>query len=209
MGRSSLMYLQSPQRKTQRRNSGKRRIWKEERRDEGAAYWGEGVHSEWLMRLGFWVNLPSNKNGLIHPFLSPGPQSHAHPAERLSGTFSSMAAFKEAKSSHGISALLASLRLQPLYFLLFLSPLSTFVSYLSLWWWVYSLIFKDTRYTVPFPQLTTHSHQRPLPCRLSLIHGASWLPFSPPFPTQLSRVFFLPLTKHRVTPVGGECSYRQ
>lgn len=93
MGRWSLMYLQLCSEATAENNRGGKdneRIWKEKRRDEGAAYWGEGVHCEWLMRWGFGVNLPSNKNGLIHPFFSPGHKSHAHRAEWLSGTFSSM-----------------------------------------------------------------------------------------------------------------------
>lgn len=55
--------------------------------------------------------------------------------------------------------------------------------------------------------LTTHFHQCNFPSKLTFIHAASWLPFSSPcyyFPHQ-RLVFF---AKHRVTPVGGEHTYR-
>lgn len=55
----------------EKNGKGKERIWKEKREDKRAAYWGMGVHCEWLMRRqDCWVPLPSNKNGLIHPSLS-------------------------------------------------------------------------------------------------------------------------------------------
>lgn len=106
------------------REREKGRIWKEKRRDEGAAYRGEGVRCEWLMRQGFWVHLPSNKNGLIHPFLSRRP-AEPHSSVRAGfWNFLFNGRFWRRKSSYGISAKLASFHLQPLWCRLFWSLLS-------------------------------------------------------------------------------------
>lgn len=184
MGRSSLMCLWlcskalRTERKTQEKvRKEKERIWKEKRRDEGAAYWGDGVHCEWLMRQGFWVHLLSNKNGLIHPFLS---RRTAEPRSSdrsgfwkflFNGRFSQTQ--KQLLNTCQTGIFPSAALFWSLLSYLCLVPVSLMLG-------LFTYLQMHTLYCV----ISHGDHplsQCHFPCRLFLIHAASWLPFSSPF----------------------------
>lgn len=180
----------------------KERICRKKRRDEGAASWGEGVHCEWLMRQGFWVHLPSKKNGLIHPFLSLR-LTEPHSSDRA-GFWKFLFNGRFWRRSDGISAKLAPSHLQPLWCCLFGSlllylclvpvPLFTYLQTHTL----YCVISPGDHPLSPVSfSLQTFPHSCCIPIIL----------FSP-FPHSSAFCLFFPLSRHRVTPVGGECSCR-